>query len=140
MISDLNGLLRSRYFLSVTNERASFALSFDSDCLSQEGLFHGSANECFLLWFLSSWDHQDSSTWDICIHVCSNVHDIPRDTNNKAPIVPEEYDNKTCLIIYAKQSKRSCRPCLYYANCCAYFHLSLVHCGDIEANPKMPRM
>ena len=114
-------------------QRCVSTLSFDSVCLNREGLFHGSANECFLLWFLSSWDHQNSSTWDICI--CLNVHDIPRDTNNKAPIVPEEHNNKTCLIIYAKRSKRSRRPCLYYANCCACFHLSLRRCGDIEANP-----
>lgn len=106
--------------------------SFDSDCLSQERLFHGSANECFLPRFLSSWDHQNSSTQDICIRV--NVHNMPRNTNNKAPIVPEEH-NKTCLIIYAKRSKRSRRPCLYYANCCACFPPSLIRCGDIEANP-----
>ena len=107
--------------------------SFDSDCLSQKSLFHGSANESFLPWFLSSWDHQDSSTWDICIFL--NVHDIPRGTNNKALIVPGEHDNKTCLIIYSKQSKLSRRPCLYDANCCACFHLSLTRCGHIEPNP-----
>ena len=37
------------------------------------------------------------------------------------------------VIIYAKQSKRSRRACLYYANCCACFHLSLIR--DIELNP-----
>lgn len=51
------------------------------DCLNQESLFHGSANECFLLWSLSSSDHQNSSTWDICI--CLDVHDIPRDLSTK---------------------------------------------------------
>ena len=103
------------------------------DCSNQESLFHGSANECFLLWFLLSSDHQNSNSWDICI--CLDVYDIPRDTNNKALIIPEEHNNKTWFITYAKRSKRSRRPCLYYANCCACFHLSLLRCGDIEANP-----
>ena len=105
--------------------------SFDLDSLSQGSLFHGSANESFLPCVLSSWDHQDSNTWDICIFL--NVHDIPRGANNKAPIVPKDPDSKTCLIIYTKRSKRSRRLCLYYANCCACFHLSLIRCGDIES-------
>ena len=107
--------------------------SLNSYCLSQEILFHGSVNVCFLPWFLSSRDHQNSSIWDFCISW--NVHNIPRDTNNKAPIVLEEYNNNTCHIIYVKRSKRSRRPCLYYANFCACFHLSLIRCGDIEVNP-----
>ena len=94
--------------------------SFIWDCSNQESLFHESANECVLLWSLSSSDYQNSSTWDICI--CLDVYDIPRDRNNKALIVPEEDNNKTWLITYAKRSKRSRRPCLY---CCACFHLSL---------------
>ena len=49
--------------------------SFTWDCSNQESLFHGSANECLLLWSLSSSDHQNSSTWDICI--CLDVYDIP---------------------------------------------------------------
>ena len=100
--------------------------SFILDCSNQESLFHGSVNECFLLWFLLSSDHQNSNTLDICI--CLDVYDIPRDTNNKALIVPEEHNNKTWFITYAKRSKRSRRPCLYYANCCACFHLSLLRC------------
>ena len=108
--------------------------SFVLDYLKEESLYHGSANECFLPCFLSSCDHQNSSKWDICI--CLSVYNTPRETNNKAPFVPEEHNNnKACLIIYAKRSKRSRRPCLYYINFCACFCPSLIRCGDIEANP-----
>lgn len=42
---------------------------------------------------------------------------------NKTPSYKRRWDNK-----------RHKRPCVYYSNCCATFHLILLS-GDIEANP-----